>query len=315
MPLPFISICIPVYKNIAYLERLLYSIDLQNYRDFEVVITDDSPDDSIEKYLKNKKFTSQIKYFKNPIALGTPENWNESIRRSSGKWIKIMHDDDWFSTNDSLLKFYESTLNFPQASFHFSAFTNVDENTGYDQSVTCDFWDRIVLKFSPLNLFKRVYIGNPSCTLFLRETNIFFDNRFKFVVDFEFYIRFLKDYPDYAYIDLPLIKVGFNDQQVTKYTFNVRDVQIPENIVLLKKLGTGILKNVLVYDYFWRLLRNLSIREISEISDIFKGEIPFQLIGMIRLQKLLPISLLRIGLISKSFMAISYVRNLLASSF
>lgn len=45
---PFISICIPAYKNVKYVERLLASIKEQSFRDFEIVITDNSPDNCIE---------------------------------------------------------------------------------------------------------------------------------------------------------------------------------------------------------------------------------------------------------------------------
>ena len=48
-------------------------------------------------------------YYKNIKVLGTPENWNESIRKAKGAWIKLMHDDDWFANENSLQKFYEAS--------------------------------------------------------------------------------------------------------------------------------------------------------------------------------------------------------------
>ena len=39
-----ISICIPAYKHPDFLKRLLDSISIQSFRDFEVIISDDSPD-------------------------------------------------------------------------------------------------------------------------------------------------------------------------------------------------------------------------------------------------------------------------------
>ena len=91
---PFISICIPAYKRADYLDRLLKSIAVQSFKNFEVIITDDSPDESLLLLTQLYKKQLPIYYKRNLEALGTPENWNEGIRLARGQWIKIMHDDD-----------------------------------------------------------------------------------------------------------------------------------------------------------------------------------------------------------------------------
>ena len=70
--MPFFSICIPAYKNIAYLKRLLKSINEQTFTDFEVIITDDSSDSSVENLLQQLKFAHKVNYHKNIPALGMP---------------------------------------------------------------------------------------------------------------------------------------------------------------------------------------------------------------------------------------------------
>ena len=42
-----VSICIPAYRDARGVERLLKSISGSDYRDIEVIITDDTPDDSV----------------------------------------------------------------------------------------------------------------------------------------------------------------------------------------------------------------------------------------------------------------------------
>jgi len=54
-----ISICIPAYKNVGFLERLLHSISIQSFADYEVVITDDSPDDSVKNLYRIIPFQNQ----------------------------------------------------------------------------------------------------------------------------------------------------------------------------------------------------------------------------------------------------------------
>ena len=102
---PFISICIPAFGRIDYLKRLLDSIYIQTYPHFEVVITDDSPGFEVKELAEQHPLRPKIRYFKNQATLGTPENWNEGIRKAKYDWIKIMHDDDWFSGPSSLRKF------------------------------------------------------------------------------------------------------------------------------------------------------------------------------------------------------------------
>ena len=46
-----ISICIPAYKRIDYFKRLLCSIEIQKFKAYEVIISDDSNDDYVAALL------------------------------------------------------------------------------------------------------------------------------------------------------------------------------------------------------------------------------------------------------------------------
>ena len=304
-----ISICIPAYKNVTYLTRLLESIQSQIYKDFEVIITDDSPNDNIEKLLQLSFSTLDVKYIKNERSLGSPANWNECIKYANGEWIKIMHDDDWFSGQNSLSMFYEAIVQHPDINFFFSAFRNVDDTSGIKKEVYCTFIDQMYLRFDVYNLLKKVYIGNPSCTLFKNNQNIYFDTDYKFVVDFDFYIQYLSS-NKFKYIDSILINVGFNEDQITKYTFNVSKVQIPENISFLNKHGNLILRNIFVYDYYWRLFRNLRIRSIQDVLSYEGLVVSDQIIELLKFQIKIPLKILTYGIMSKFFMLYSYIMKL-----
>lgn len=307
---PGISICIPAYKRIDYLEKLLSSILSQSFKDYEVIITDDSPDSSVSKLIEKYKEKIPVFYQKNPIPLGTPENWNEAIRKAKGDWIKLMHDDDWFADENSLQKFYEATIAHPDCSFFFSAYNNVEENSGLCKSVRLPLSGQFLLWISPLNLFKKQYIGNPSCTLIKRELNEWYDKDFKWVVDFEFYIRCLKKTKKYFYINNVLINVGISDSQVTNYTFRKPEVEIPENHLMIKKTGASILRNIFVYDYYWRLYRNLHVRSKADIRKYYRGILHPLLKQMISFQKEIPISVLKTGIFSKMLMSANYFVSL-----
>ncbi|MBC7937190.1 MAG: glycosyltransferase, partial [Rhizobacter sp.] len=71
-----ISVCIPAYKNADFLRRCLDSLVSQSFTGFEVILSDDSPDDSVATIAEAYKKDLQIIYFKNDPSLGTPANWN-----------------------------------------------------------------------------------------------------------------------------------------------------------------------------------------------------------------------------------------------
>jgi len=305
--MPLISICVPAYKHEHYLERLLASISIQTFRDYQVIITDDSPDNKVELLAARFNPISNLRYYKNKESLGTPENWNEGIRKANGSWIKVMHDDDWFVDENSLQTFYDATVENPDCTFFFSAYNNVEDKSKTVESVTMSRFGHFLLSSNPLNLFKKQFVGNPSCTLIKNDLNEWYDNNFKWVVDFEFYIRYLKNRNNFFYIHKKLVNVGLNDQQVTKYTFLKPEVEIPENHLMIERFGISALKNIFVYDYYWRLYRNLGVRSVEDVKRYYNNPIHPSLQQMIHSQKKIPVSLLKKGVFSKIFMSVNYL--------
>jgi glycosyltransferase involved in cell wall biosynthesis len=84
---PKVSICIPTYKQPDCFKRAISSVLMQTYEDYEIIITDDSPDDSISDALKDFN-DNRIKYFKNIERKGSHENFNVAIDYSKGEYIK-----------------------------------------------------------------------------------------------------------------------------------------------------------------------------------------------------------------------------------
>jgi hypothetical protein len=102
--------------------------------------------------------------------------------------------------------------------------------------------------------------------------------------------------------------VGFHPNQVTKSTFLVPEVQIPENNLLINSFGSRILNNLFVFDYYWRMFRNLSIRSLEQARSYDQDPMPESLVRILNYQLIFPLSILNIGLFSKLLMLISYVR-------
>ncbi len=312
--MPLISICIPAYKRLNFLERLLDSIVIQDFKDFEVIITDDSPNDIVEKMCKKYGEHFILSYHRNLPALGTPANWNFAISKAQGKWIKIMHDDDWFSNSESLRKFAHETQKVGDCSFFFCGYTSNDQESSFQNIHIIKPHEEILLKRSPLNLFKKNFIGHPSTTLIRNHSNLLYDEQTKWVVDFEFYIRCLNEFKFFNAIKEPLVNIGISDSQVTKTAFRNPSIEIPENIYLLNKLGVKILNNILVYDYYWRFVRNMTFRDVQTFQKYLKTALPVPVVRIINFQNKFPWKLLKVGFISKSLMTISYMGNYIKRS-
>lgn len=306
MKKPEISICIPVYKRPEHVDRLLRSIRIQTFKDFEVIISDDSPDESISSLLK--QYTDvPTTYYRNSPSLGMPANWNFAISKATGAWIKLMHDDDWFADKDSLKIFAEETKNGKL--FIFSGFTNIFESGEKRQQSFPLAWKNRIIK-NPLTLMARNVVGPPSVTMVHHSIKEQYDIRMKWRVDIDFYIRVLEKERALSLIHKPLINVGISAMQVTNDCFNIPEVELPEALLILKKYRISPLRNIIVYDAWWRMFRNLGIRNEEELyKHTVDGKWPQPIINIVRHESRLPRWLLKIGFFSKFFMVVSYLIN------
>lgn len=305
-----ISVCIPAYKNADFLRRCLDSLVTQTFTDFEVILSDDSPDDSVAKIAEVYKDVLQVVYYKHDPSLGTPANWNFAMQKANAEYIKLMHDDDWLAEDDALQKFYDCLEQNPSADFCFAAFHNVHIKQGRVEPVFCSPFLRKLLKKDRYNLFKVNFIGPPSVVFQRNNRQDWYDERLKWLVDFEGYIRFLQSKAGFVYIDECLVNIGLSGEQVTSSVQHDVKVVLPESLYFLQKHGTAILKNIFVYDYYWRTLRNFHIKKAQDIVNAgWEDEIPAPVLKMIAAQKKIPSFLLKRGAVSKPCMLLSYMLN------
>ncbi|WP_169749169.1 glycosyltransferase family 2 protein [Flavihumibacter petaseus] len=305
---PYISICIPAFQRAGYLTRLLESIAIQDYRHFEVVISDDSRDDTVAALAAEWSAKFPVRYLRNQPSLGTPSNWNAAIGNASGDWIKLMHDDDWFSRPDALRIFAEATSQGNH--FIFSDYINRFEKAGdhIEKVPLTGTWKKRILA-EPMTLLAYNVIGPPSVTMVHRSITEQYDERLKWRVDMEYYVRLLKQEKAFTFLPEILVSVGISDSQVTQSCLYQPPVELPEGKLLLEKHGVAALRNVWVYDAWWRLLRNMKILKPEQLEAYAPGKWPE---AILRLQEDLsgsPGSWLQHGLLSKALMFLSYLKH------
>src|SRR5687768_8351704 len=100
-----VSICIPAYQQPALLERCLRSITSQTYKDVEILISDDTPNDSVKIIVDKFAKDLNISYRHNLRPLGSPSNWNAALEKAKGQYVMLLHHDDLFANEYSLAKF------------------------------------------------------------------------------------------------------------------------------------------------------------------------------------------------------------------
>lgn len=102
MIIPQVSIQIPTYNQASILKRAITSALRQDYKNFEVIISDDCSTDNTEEVVANFK-DSRIKYFKNEKNLGRVGNYKNALYNYSlGDWVVNLDGDDYF-TDDSFI--------------------------------------------------------------------------------------------------------------------------------------------------------------------------------------------------------------------
>lgn len=98
---PTVSVGIPTYNRPHKLQRALLSILAQKYKNIEIIISDNATPNNVTDQVVNQFMheESRIRYYKQPVNIGTIENFNFVLKHSSGEYFMWAADDDEWSTD------------------------------------------------------------------------------------------------------------------------------------------------------------------------------------------------------------------------
>jgi len=187
-----LSVCIPTYemrsKGIKFLEQAFLSLEMQIFKDFEIIISDHSKDDNIKNFceLAAQKSSMNINYFRNVKQRGSSSaNINNAIKCATGEVIKVLFQDDYLCDIDCLNLIYER-------------FKNPDVNWVVNGTVhTLDsihFFNPMVPKYHD-----EIYLGNntissPSVLAIRNKDVLKFDESLSWLMDVDYYKRLFDKY-------------------------------------------------------------------------------------------------------------------------
>lgn len=190
-----ISIVIPCYDMFSWGANFLaYSLDIletQTFKDFEVVIADQSADDRIENVAKEHSEILDIVYIKNRTK-GPCANLNLALPNCNGEIIRLLFQDDYLLHQDSLKLLAEG----------------FDYNKKWAASAYVHSKDRkifynIHIPSVSENMYLNNTIGTPSCVSFLKDEREEFDINLNWFMDADYYYRLYKKLGEPAVFDKP----------------------------------------------------------------------------------------------------------------
>jgi tetratricopeptide (TPR) repeat protein len=93
---PFWSVVVTVYNRIDYLLECLTSVlaQWQGEEQMEIIVMDDAGRTPVFEVV-NSIGQGIIHYYRNLENLGLPGNWNAGLALTRGRWIHLLHDDDY----------------------------------------------------------------------------------------------------------------------------------------------------------------------------------------------------------------------------
>jgi glycosyltransferase involved in cell wall biosynthesis len=314
--MPLISICIPAYRQPAFLQRCLQSIADQRCHDVEIIITDDSPGAELQAVANPFSAMFSIAYHHNATPLGSPANWTAALAKATGAYVMLLHHDDWLHRADTLDLLVDALEANPTADAAFAAYKYVDQESNSERQIVLnmEMWQK--LQKAPELLFASNLIGPPSVLLMRRQNLVTYDPALKWLVDLEGYYRYLKAGHQLVYVPQCLVSIGESNHQVTATAKYNPQVQVYEHLYCLQKHGTPILRRWQTYDAYWRMLRNAGVRSEAQLNEFAAPLHPSAIVAyMVNWQRHIPPFILKIGLYSKQFMFLSYLNALRQKAF
>jgi glycosyltransferase involved in cell wall biosynthesis len=91
---PFLTVAIPSYNGQRTIRHAIDSCLGQSWTDFELIVVDDgSVDDTVD--VVNAVADRRVQCVRYPTNAGAVANWNRCIGHAAGRYVWILHQDDW----------------------------------------------------------------------------------------------------------------------------------------------------------------------------------------------------------------------------
>ena len=264
---PLISIIIITYNSSKFILDTLESVKEQNYRNLELIVTDDCSLDNTVNICSNWIEDNKDRFVRTELITfkentGIAPNCNRGLFKAKGEWIKLIGGDD------ALESFYcNHIINY--AKKNPDALCIITNVTKYKDFFTenniifkSDLKKELIFKVdnSPQNQFQYLLYSNMIYTAGViihkkvYDNLGFYDEKYPFAEDFPFWIKITKSN----------IKIHFLDIYGAKYRIHSNSVQqIQSNVFWSKYRYSCYLFNIeklKYYPHYERFLRRIILQ-------------------------------------------------------
>ena len=229
-----ISIAIPTWecngRGAEFLDDLLRTIQIQHFKDFEVIISDHSQNKDLISVIKNFDSEFEIKYFKNKNNRGnSPANLNNAISNCSGEIIKIMFQDDFFYDDEALEKIYYALSD----SHRMWLLNGTNHTKDHGNSF---FWEMFP-RFNDDLLRGVNTISSPSVVSFKSDARMEFDENLVYLMDLEYYYGMRLKFGEPFYYDDIIVSNRIHDDSISSSILNKNKLIAKESEYCFNKYG------------------------------------------------------------------------------
>jgi glycosyltransferase involved in cell wall biosynthesis len=230
-----LSIAVPTWefngRGVEFLDDLLRTIEIQHFKDFEVVISDHSQNDDLLYKVQEFESKFEIRYFKNENSRGnSPANLNNVISKCRGEIIKIMFQDDFFYDDEALEKIYYSLSDSERMWLLNGTNHTADNGKSF-------YWEL----FPTFNeeLLKGVNtISSPSVVAIKNSVDLQFDESLVYLMDLDYYYGMREKYGEPVYYNDILVTNRFpHENSISSNITNKEQLTKVESNYCLEKYG------------------------------------------------------------------------------
>jgi len=207
---PKVSVIIPTYNRASYLYSAIKSVLNQTFEDFEIIVVDDASTDNTKQTI-DKFDDRRIYYIRHKENKGGSAARNTGIKRSKGKFIAFLDDDDMWMPSK-----LEKQLDLINKSLEIGVVYSgvwIINGSGKIRGSKPPFLRGNIFP----DMLKKNYVGSCSTVLIRKEclSGIgLFDEDLSAGQDFDLWIRLAKHY-QFDYVNEPLVLYRVHKKRVS----------------------------------------------------------------------------------------------------
>lgn len=267
-----VSIIILTFENFNGLEKALKSVYKQNYKNLELIISDDGSKNYNNEFFKNlikrmeKIRKINVKLIHHKVNKGTVQNFNEAIKNASGEYICGLAQDDEYYDENTIKKIVD---NFGNALILTTVREVSEKNKeNLEERPNIEERKRFLKKNKYIDLLVNGNFISGSCTFYRKE--VFrkygkFDEEYRLLEDYSYYLKLFKNNEVIKFSPIKTIKYNYGGISTT----NTINLNLEKDYIKLyskeQKNVKGYIKRVLDY----KILKiKIKIGERKRISEL-----------------------------------------------